>query len=179
MKVEYEPDVFPLRARGPIAKPAKGDFKLDRKTTRAGITKQEEAHKARAKKRDGKCRLPFCPWCRAFKDTPMADQAAHVLRAKGMGGDPSLEVSQPEDLMRLDPFAHAAQERHEWAVEPLTEHGTNGPCEFYLCVDVWNQATAQRTTERVLWARESRIGVPDSDKPYTTWQPIRAAKEQD
>lgn len=173
----YVPGVFPLRAVGPIAKPMKGADKLERQESRAEIDKKEEKNKAIAKKKDGKCRLPFCPWCAAF-DNQVHD-GAHVLGAKGMGGDPSLEVSQPEHLMRLCRLSHASQEKHEWAVEPLTELGTRGVCEFYIVQDVYDLETQKFTATRVLWAREKAIGQPDAAAPYAKWDPIRRMKVQD
>jgi hypothetical protein len=168
----------PLAEQGRCAKPkpARGTAKLERQMNRADIDKQEDKNKAVAKKRDGKCRLPFCPWCAVFEKQVHA--GAHVLHAKGMGGDPSLSVSQPEHLMRLCHLSHMAQENHDWAVEPLTDRGTDGPCEFYIMHDVFDRETGNFSTLRLLWARETAVGVVDLPHPRVKgWQPIRRTKK--
>lgn len=158
-------------------KPERGSAKLARQTSRGDVEKKIDANGRIAKKRDGKCRLPFCPWCAAFKE--QVNDAAHVIAAKGMGGDPSLDVSQPEDLMRLCRLSHRSQEKHEWGVQPLTTAGTNGLCEFYLVLDVYDPETSAYRTEHVIWAREKAIGQADSDKPYAEWNPIRRMRHVD
>lgn len=151
---------------------------MARQVTRAAIEKAEEKNKAAAKKRDGsRCRLPFCPWCQAFKQQLL--HGAHVIAAKGAGGDPALDVSQRHHLMALCALSHASQEPHEWGVTPLTAALTDGPCEFYIARDVYDTETQRYRTEHVLWAREIAIGKLDSAAPYTTWDPLRRQKVQD
>lgn len=167
----------PALKPGALDKPARGTAKLARQHDRGELEKKLDLNGRIAKKRDGTCRLPFCPWCKAFEH--QVHDAAHVLEAKGMGGDPTLEVSQPEDLMRLCRLAHRSQEKHEWGVAPLTTAKTNGVCAFYLVLDVYDPETSAYHTEHVPWAREKAIGQPESQAPLTAWNPIRRLREQD
>lgn len=164
---------------GPHWKPEKGSDLIDRKERRRSRVRTEEANKAIARKRDGKCRLPFCPYCAEYGKTQGPDQIAHVIEAKGHGGDPEGIRSTPDKLMRLCPLAHAAQEPHDWIVEPLTDHGTDGPCSFYLVEDVINASTGRIESARLLWAREREIGIPDSAEPLVRRRVIRKRTEVD
>ena len=90
----------------------------------------EDAIKDQVRARDKRCRYPFCPMCRAYKNLPL--EAAHVLQAKGMGGDKRLVRSQRHHLMLLDVETHRRQERHAIVIVPVDAHlGTDGPCEFW------------------------------------------------
>lgn len=169
----------PELAPGALLKPKKGTALIERKERRRDRRASEEANKAEARKRDGKCRLPHCPYCKEFGKTLGAPHVAHVIKAKGIGGDPECERSTPGMLMLLDPLAHAAQEEHDWIVEPLTEHGTRGPCEFYLVEDVYNAETGVFSRERLLWAREKAIGIPEHSAPLVKKRPARRTQEHD
>jgi hypothetical protein len=91
----------------------------------------EDAIKAEVRARDGyRCRYPFCPLCRAYPG--LALECAHVLQAKGMGGDKRLRRSRRHQLMLLDVETHRRQERHEIVIVPVDPaRGTDGPCEFW------------------------------------------------
>lgn len=158
-------------------KPVKGTATIERRERRKSVVAKEDEFKAEVRKRDKKCRLPHCPYCKRYKD--LVPQAAHVIQAKGHGGDPTLIRSQPNQMMLLDPLAHGAQERHEFDVEPLTTDGTNGICAFYLCEDVYDQATGDFHRERLLWDREVAIGVPEHKHPLVRFKRLRRDKEPD
>lgn len=158
-------------------KPQKGADRLDRAETRRGIVTGERKNKNIARSRDKKCRFPHCPWCREIK--AMVPQAAHVFHAKGIGGDPTLVRSQPEDLMLLCPPSHGAQERGEIDVEAMTTAGSDDVCAFYVVRDVYDRETGRYSSERVLWDRELSRGVPEHDAPLTKFDPIRRQKVQD
>lgn len=170
------------RKASAMPKPQKGSARLERTTNRAKWEKEEAANKKAAKGRDKQCRLPFCPWCLEHRrrGRTILLHGAHVLAAKGMGGDPSLIRSQVDQLMALCGPAHMAQEHGEIDVEPLTDKGTDDACAFYLVRDVIDRQTDDVKTERVLWAREKAVGVPDSAGPLTReFTPLRRAKVQD
>ena len=90
----------------------------------------EDAYKAIARRRDGRCRWPHCELCRRYKKLPL--DVAHVLQAKGMSGDRTLVRSHDQRLMLLDRITHGHQENHDKVVVALTDEGTAGPCEFWL-----------------------------------------------
>lgn len=110
-------------------KPARGTALLERKARRAQLTYAEDEQKGLCRKRDKRCRYPFCPYCRKYKD--LIPQAAHVLQAKGMSGDRTGERSTADKLMLFCPPIHGLQEKHDVQVYPLTEQGTDGACEFW------------------------------------------------
>lgn len=161
----------------PQPKPAKGTYLIERKERRKAVVKEEEANKAIVRSRDKKCRFPYCPNCRRYKG--LINQVAHVVQPKGQGGDPSGIRSTPDRMMYLDPITHAAQERHEIDVVPLTALGTNGICEFYLVEDVFDHETGTFSTARLLWAREKAIGVPEHQFPLVKHRPVRRPQEAD
>lgn len=178
--LRYEPGVFPLRARTALTKAPKGSARmadLDRSKQR---TRDENREKRAAVKRDGhRCRLPFCPFCAEYGDS-LTIQAAHVIEAKGVGGDPLLEVSTRPYLMALCSLAHAAQERHDFEVRPLSQsHLCDDLCEFWLRVERYDPETARYTPEWVLWAREVTIGRADTAEPRCDWKPLRKDREVD
>ncbi len=163
-----------------LQKPAKGTALMDRQERRRSRASREDAAKQEARKRDSsRCRLPHCPYCKEYGHRNLVPQVAHVIAAKGHGGDPEGIRSTADKLMVLDPLAHAAQERHEWDVVPLTGTGTNGLCEFYLIEDVYDPQTGNFSTLRLLWAREKAIGVPEHPAPLVRRKVSRKRVEHD
>lgn len=114
-----------------LQKPAKGSRWMELRDKRKAVVKAEDAAKAEVKKRDRICRWPRCENCRVYKP-PF--ECAHVVRAKGMGGDHGT-VSTPDKMMLLDRITHGEQERNDRDVRPLTKAGTSGPCEFWRRTD--------------------------------------------
>jgi hypothetical protein len=112
---------------GALAKQPKGSRWMELRDKRKGLVKAEDAAKAEVRKRDRICRWPHCQNCRRYKP---AFEVAHVVRAKGMGGDHGT-VSTPDKMMLLDRITHGEQERNTRDVRPLTDAGTDGPCEFW------------------------------------------------
>ena len=133
-------------------KPQKGSALRERKERRKEIVAAEDANKAEVRRRDGRCRWPFCAYCRRYKD--LALQVAHVVEAKGIGGDPMLVRSKVEDMMLLDPLTHAEQERHERDVVPLTDRGTSGPCEFWVEDEQGKKYLVARETAPFIYERD-------------------------
>lgn len=110
-------------------KPQRGTHVLDREAARYAIVKAERVAKALAKRRDHwGCRWPDHK-CRG----PI--EVAHVFTAAGMGGDPQLIRTQPENLMTLCSWVHrhGPQSLHsrDLKIEAETPLGTDGPCAFY------------------------------------------------
>lgn len=114
----------------PFWKEPRGTFLVERKEHRHERIAAEDDQKELCRRRDGRCRYPDCPFCRRYRD--LIPQAAHVVQAKGMSGDRTLERSTVDKLMLLCPPTHGLQEQHLIDVRPLNdEDGTNGPCEFW------------------------------------------------
>ena len=126
--VNYERPAFDSETAERLAKPRKGAAALERKENRKAVEAAEESEKRKVRARDQRCRWPHCEHCRRFKGLRL--DCAHVVRAKGMGGDHGT-VSTAADMMLLDQFTHADQEQHRRDVRPLTVEGTAGPCEFW------------------------------------------------
>lgn len=110
-----------------LQKPEKGSAWVARRESRKEAIANEKSAKAEVMRLDGRCRWPDCANCRAYKP-PL--EVAHVVRAKGMGGDHGT-VSTPAHLMVLDRLTHQQQETNKRDVRPLTAEGTRGPCEFW------------------------------------------------
>lgn len=118
-----------------LQKPARGSGRLERRAKRTAVRSFEEAEKAKVRIRDkGRCRWPMCRHQRTGRF-----EVAHVIRAKGFGGDHGT-VSHDHQMMNLCYFHHQGDpqdghpegsiERHNLKIEPLTDKGTNGPCRF-------------------------------------------------
>lgn len=75
-----------------------------------------------------------CRWtgCEFWKKGVIVD-AAHVVQAAGMGGDPTMVRSQRWHKMRVCRTHHrgpVSLHSGDLRVVPLTDKGTDGPCEF-------------------------------------------------
>ena len=112
-----------------LQKPVKGSVWLEGRARRKAITQREEANKLKVRKRDRMCRWPHCENCKTYKPRL---EVAHVT-AKGMGGDHGT-VSDASHMILIDHLTHqsgpSSLEQHGRRVEPLTDQGTNGPCQF-------------------------------------------------
>lgn len=115
-----------------LQKPVKGSRWMELRDKRKAIVKAEDDAKAEVRKRDRICRWPHCENCRRYKP---ALEVAHVIRAKGMGGDHGT-VSTSDKMMLLDRITHGEEEGNTREVRPLTDRGTWGACEFWR----WTQA---------------------------------------
>lgn len=143
------PDLEP----GALAKPIRGAALLKRRDTRKALVKAEDAQKAIVRRRDVSCRYPHCPYCRSYKDLPL--DVAHVVQAKGMSGDRTLERSTPDRMMLLCRPIHGEQEQDLVEIRPLTTEGTDGACEF------WRYNRQERSWYLV--AREIAVGRYERD----------------
>lgn len=181
-----ETPTFPVRWE-----PGEAHFKdpldtadLQKKERRRDTAREAKREADKARKRDQQavpkrrgCRMPHCPVCAEYRD--LVPQAAHVFEAKGIGGDPTNERSTADLLMLLCPPIHAMQERGEIDVEPLSPLNADGPCAFYLVNDVYDSQTGRYSTERVLWDRETDVGVPEHQEPLVPFRRVRKLKEPD
>jgi hypothetical protein len=112
-----------------LRKPAKGSGLIARTLSKKARRAFEERQKAIVRKRDQRCRWPRCENCRLYKPRL---EVAHVVRAKGMGGDHGT-VSTPRHLMLLDCLTHAEEERNRRSILPRDAAlGTDGACEFWV-----------------------------------------------
>ncbi len=121
----------PAYPYGAFQRPAKGTALMDARQRRHDRTAAEAREKDRVRVRDRICRWPHCENCRRF--TPRLE-VAH-LDAKGMGGDPRGAVTTADQMVLLDYLTHQSGiyslEQHGRRIEPLTDRGTDGPCEFW------------------------------------------------
>lgn len=110
-------------------KPAKGTALLEKRAKRREVENFEKAEKAKVRKRDRECRWPRCQ-CKRLTRIPT--EVAH-LNDKGIGGDHGVR-STADQMMLLCVLRHqGACSLHsgDCRIEPQTEQGTNGPCDFY------------------------------------------------
>ena len=110
-------------------KPAKGTALIESRERRKFIVDAEDTAKDDVRFRDKRCRWPFCENCRKYKPRL---EVAHI-RAKGMGGDHGAR-SDASQMILLDFLTHQGAdglEQHGRRIEPLTDRGTWGPCEFW------------------------------------------------
>lgn len=118
----------PDRDYQPIEKPTRGSGWAQHRENRKAINAAEEKVKDDVRRLDkNTCRWPKCENCRSYKPRL---EAAHVIRAKGMGGDHGT-VTTIHHLMLLDLLTHGEEEQHKREVRALTDEGTRGPCEFW------------------------------------------------
>lgn len=94
-------------------KPIKGSAWLDAKKRAAEHKRAEDAIMAAVRKLDGQCRYPLCEH-RAKKPRLEAGHKRH----RGMGGNPTLDRTTPEELMTFCFIDHAAYDRgrRHWRV---------------------------------------------------------------
>lgn len=134
----------------PWPKPARGSFLIERRKRRKVVVAAEEAAKQETRTRDGRCRWPHCENCRLWKPR---FEVAHVIRAKGMGGDHGT-VSTRDKLMVLDFITHGEEEKNEREVRPLTDRGTDGPCEFWRFTEADGWFLVARETAPFVYERD-------------------------
>jgi hypothetical protein len=175
---KYIDGVWPPRLKAAEAKPEKGShWKAGRDRRKDAVSAENDA-KALVRKRDVKCRWPFCANCKTYKPRL---EVAH-LKAKGHGGDHGTR-STPDQMILLDHLTHQggpdSLEQHGIEIEPLTSAGTDGPCAFWVLEDVLNLSTGEYERARLLWAKETAVGVLTSSQPLLKRRPARRAKETD
>lgn len=117
---------------GPITTPTFTAFpkpdgsKRRAKRTHAG-RRLERIEKAKVRQRDRCCRVPWC-------STPTDRLTVAHLLHKGMGGNPAQNRSTADKMIYLC-YAHHQGPRgldgmYPLSIVPLTDAGTNGPCQF-------------------------------------------------
>jgi hypothetical protein len=109
---------------------------LERHERKLSRKRAEDTEKQAAKRRDGgKCRWPHCE----YRAVSQVIDAAHVIQAEGMGGDPKLRRSKRHQLLAVCRLHHrgAAVSLHsgDLKVQPMTSAGTDGPCSFWRWTD--------------------------------------------
>lgn len=133
-----------------VPKPIKGEAWLKSKETRAERVAAEQKAMKLAKKLDGGCRYPLC----AHRAQKPRIEAAHVTH-RGMGGNPTGDRTTSDQIITLCFIDHAAYDRGEIDLEPLTDKGTRGPCAWYRL----NKETGIRehvATEKAVGVMETR-----------------------
>jgi hypothetical protein len=137
---------------GPLAKPSRGSWKLEREQRKSGNDAEELAGKKAAKARDGRCRWPLRHKCRGGLE------GAHVVD-KSRGG-----ANAPENIITFCAWIHRSgpESIHskDYAVQPLTSLGTNGPCAFYR--RVWSE-TKRGEFSLLCIGKEVSIGILERD----------------
>lgn len=112
-------------------KPAKGTALMERRQRRKDTKAAEDHEKDLVRARDKRCRWPHCANCKQWQPRL---EVAH-LTAKGMGGDPAMVRTSADRMILLDWLTHQAGtsslEQHGKWIVPLTDRGTDGPCEFW------------------------------------------------
>jgi hypothetical protein len=114
---------------GVLAKPAKGSSLIAGRERRKAARAFEDAQKDIVRAEDKRCRWPNCENCRRFK--PRLEVAHRI--AKGIGGDHGVR-STADQMILVDYLTHQGPngiEQHGKRVDPLTDRGTRGPCEFW------------------------------------------------
>jgi hypothetical protein len=129
-------------------KPVRGSALLARKERRSVRQRLEQKEMQAAKKRDhGKCRWPNCQY--AKKDIPI--DAAHIVRHRGMGGNPDGDRTTRNQVAALCRLHHGLFDAAEVDIQPTTDAGTDGPMAFYT--------KDKETGDFVHIATETRVGV--------------------
>jgi 5-methylcytosine-specific restriction endonuclease McrA len=120
-------------------KPPKGSYRRERTQKRLAVESEEDRNKAIVRKRDRKCRWPFCD-CAKFRERL---EVAHVV-SKSLGGS-----NDPSNLILLCVSKHQGRpslHSGDLAVAPQTSAGTNGPCDFKAQDDKgrWHVVASER-----------------------------------
>lgn len=151
---DYLEGVFPLRAKGPIARPVRGAAVLAREKDDAERIAHERQVASDVKKRDGfKCRWPEVHKCRGG-----ALEAAHIVDKSLIG------ATSMENEIAVCPWIHrrGPESIHgkQLKVEKETERGANGPLSF------WRQSGDFDVLGQPIYycvARERTPGVIEKD----------------
>lgn len=103
-------------------------LKVERTQKKAAIRTNEKSEKAKVRCRDKRCRWPNCV-CRSMRLRP---EVAHV-KAKGIGGDHGARSTADNMLLLCWLMHRGSSSLHsgDKKIVPLTDVGTNGPCEFW------------------------------------------------
>jgi hypothetical protein len=137
-----KPEPRPKKARTPIrnrsGRTTKPVTKERRKKVLARIQAERDA-KAEVRERDQTCRWPGCSCQRSWGWAQGASwmrqlEVAH-LEDKGMGGDKQLIRTQRHKMILLCGWRHRGSfglHAKRARIEPLTDKGTDGPCEFLI-----------------------------------------------
>ncbi len=134
---------------GDLTKPAKGSHWLASKQRRAERVAAENDVMRQAKVRDGyRCRFPGCEY---MSKKPRLETAHQ--RHRGIGGNPDGSRTTLPELVTLCWLHHAAYDRHEIDIQPLSVDGFNGPAVFYV---------RSESGKWVHVATEQRIGVSEA-----------------
>ncbi len=136
---------------GALAKPLKGDYRLEQRKAQRQRKATEADIMAEAKKRDhGKCRFPRCTF------TDLRVESAHLVH-RGMGGNPALDRTERRKLIALCLRHHQMLDRLRWIrIEPVdADLGTDGCCAFYE-INPTNGVLEHIATEKLIGVSEPR-----------------------
>lgn len=162
--IEYEPGVFPLRAKGTMFKGTKTEARAavdKRKTDKADY---EDRNKTKVRKDDNyTCRFPRCG-CVRKRTHPDVAHDEH----KAMGGDPLKQRSETGNLVCLCPPRHRESRVSLHAgtirMEFLTELGTRGAIRWWVDATAVEKAIAHRQQGDERWVVVATEEVTE-DKP--------------
>lgn len=159
----------------PVPKPERVIDKVRRHIQRRARTSAEDAIMRRVRREDRYCRFPLCG-CGRLK-LPL--EVAH-LEHRGMGGNPSLARTTPENLILLCRPRHRA---HKFALDKktircvsLTEAGARGPVRWLMDAtilsDDYTEDLVFPSNKRgeSLWAVLAEETAPHSFLPFTSAQ---------
>lgn len=156
-----------------LPKPSRTARKLAQKEARASRVKHEKDQKALVRRRDKKCRFPFC----GCKGLGLALHVSHEEAHKGMGGDPGLERSWSSQMLLLCSHRHQdgiiSRHRGNLRTEPVTERGADGPVKFVIDVSalpVDLQPSGYRMFANSPWRDIAVESSPGVIAPLTGWQ---------
>jgi hypothetical protein len=141
--------------RNAPAKPVKGTALLAKRKARKDWKAAEDAVMRQARKRDhGLCRRPRCP----YKGQALPVDVCHRRDShRGAGGDRSLARTTLDGLLLLCRACHGLYDGFELNIDPLTNEGFSGPCQF----SVRHPETGKWQTVAV----ERLVGVSESRRP--------------
>lgn len=111
-------------------KPRRGDFAIERKRRRQAIEAHEHAEMTAALVRDGRrCRWPGCE----FAKFSLPIDPCHFIKHRGMGGDPSGELTERKLVVSLCRRHHDALDKFgEIEIEALDKSRlADGPLLFF------------------------------------------------
>lgn len=155
---------WPPRWDGPQFKGPRVTTKQLRARKSGRLKRAENKNKERVREREGhRCRFPLCPCDRRG----LFLEVSHKVH-KGMGGDPTGELSVPELMVLVCNWRHKEgsisidRETLKW--EPLTDAGANGPIAWFLKGDGLD---ADR------WYELARELEPGKLAPMFRWQAER------
>jgi hypothetical protein len=142
-------------------KPSTTQRKQEEHQAKVELQARERGAKTAVRRRDRRCRFPFC----GCQRLGLRLEVAHADH-KGMGGNPEGDRSTPDRMILLCTHRHqdGAVSLHKgtlWA-KPLTPAGYDGPVAWYVDADTLFAGMYRYVAKAARWAevgRERAVGV--------------------